>query len=266
VNRVFQSTAILDERDAAWRLPPAGVLARVAQGAGSTLVMLSLGLTIVAAMLHPQASHVALIALACAGGGLTLLRESAAMQVRLEAAQGLLDPATGLYNAKGLMAASREPVAAARRLGRESAVIVIEFDDLLEVRTIYGRDTSRKVVARIVRRLQAVAGTRGIAARTEAARFVVVLPGVSPSKARAAVDRVLGKPGRIEFDAGESEIVLVPDILCDTDDGEIAIDQVFDAAAGHLRGQRERELRRRLYLQRERERHSRPMSLPPSRH
>jgi GGDEF domain-containing protein len=109
-----------------------------------------------------------------------------------------------------------------------------------------------------------VAGSRGFAGRTGPTQFAVVLPGVTEEKAIRRVQRVLGKPARVEFDAGDSEIVLVPDLLVDgCEAGEIDVQDVYRDMCRELARVQKVELRRLNWLASERERHSRPMSLSP---
>lgn len=184
-----------------------------------------------------------------------------------EKTRGLVDASTGLYNERGLshhsqalLAAAGEPVAL--------SVAVLDFSDLVEVHSIYGSGVSRELIGRIVRKMNRAAGSRGLAARIGKTQFALVMPGSGQDRAREILRRVLGHPCRIEFDAGHSEIVLVPEVL--TASATPRTESVADLCAvlaGKLARVREDSRRRRQYLQRERERHSRPMSFaaePPT--
>jgi diguanylate cyclase (GGDEF)-like protein len=267
VNPVFEPTAVLGTSRTPWdSASPRGIV-RLLQSAGGTLAVLAVGLALAAALGQPEESAIAWTSVGCAIAALGVLRTSDALERRWAVEQGLIDPSTALYNRQGLCYAGEQLLAEARHQGRPLSLVVLDFTDLLEVRSIYGRQISRKVQARVVRRVRALAGARGITARTSKAQFTVLLPGATREKAQAVVQRLLGKPSRIEFDAGDSEIVLVPDILCQAvAESTESIDALYRDVASSLAQARERELRRQLHLQRERERHSRPMSLPPSRH
>lgn len=173
-----------------------------------------------------------------------------------------IDRSTGVFNRAGLAAAVDDAMR-----GRSDAVavsaIVLEFSDLREVREIYGAATARKVVAQVVRRLRAVAGLRGIVGRTGPAQFTVAFVGCAAARAIRNLERGLGKPARVEFDAGDSEIVLVPGFVVDeTEDGEsfAALQRRIALELARL----QRQERRRLdYLTSERERYSRPMGVRP---
>ena len=174
------------------------------------------------------------------------------------------DRSTGLYNRAGLFAAAHEQL---RDRAREApaSMVVLEFADLREVYDIYGAPIARKVVARIVRRLRAAAGARGLVGRTGPAQFAVVLPGATQEKALRRLQRGFGTPARIEFDAGDSEIVLVPDVLVDTAEaGTQAMQGLYRDMCRELSRFQKDERRRLSYLASERERHSRPMSIPAS--
>src|SRR5207253_3531676 len=118
-----------------------------------------------------------------------------------------MDASTGLFNRAGLFAAARQEVGR-HAAGAPVAAIVLEFSDLAEVREIYGAPVARKVVKEVVRRLRAAAGRRGLVGRTGAGQFTVILAGLEAHDALGQLHRALGKPARVEFDAGDSEIVL----------------------------------------------------------
>ena len=181
---------------------------------------------------------------------------------------GRIDNSTQLYNKAGFTAHGGELLAACRRDNRPLSVAVFDCADLLEVRTIYGSSITRKLMARITRKLMRLCADQGLAARTGPAEFTVVLPGMNREKALAAIGRVLGTPMRIELDAGDSEIVLVPSFLVECAGPDVSsVDDVYEELRRELTQIDEHEQRRQRYLQRERERHSRPMgivSLPPA--
>ncbi|HUR88733.1 MAG TPA: diguanylate cyclase [Ramlibacter sp.] len=173
----------------------------------------------------------------------------------------LLDRSTGLYNRAGLFAAANEMIHSARASANASMVIV-EFGDLREVCDIYGDAIARRVVARIVRRLRRVAGAHGVVGRTGPAQFTVVIP-YEGEKVAKCLQRGLGKTACIEFDAGDSEIVLVPDLIVETaEPGDVTAQELYRQMGRQLAHNQEEERRRLHWLASERERHSRPMTDP----
>ena len=178
---------------------------------------------------------------------------------------GRMDSATGLFNAAGFTAHGDELLTACKRDKKPLSVVVFDCADLLEVRSIYGSKIARKLMSRIVRKLQELSVDQGLAARTGPAEFTVVLPGMGREKALAAITRVLGNPMRFELDAGDSEIVLVPGFLVETAGADTAgVDEIHQDLRTELSEMDDNERRRHNHMQRERERHSRPMSVVPS--
>src|SRR5690606_2610553 len=108
----------------------------------------------------PQDRYLAWVALACGAFGWMLIRSAASREQRRSASQGLIDAASGLYNAKGLSQLGAGLLAQCRRESRPLGMVVLDFSDLPEVTDIYGREISRKVQGYVVRRMKALAGTR----------------------------------------------------------------------------------------------------------
>lgn len=175
---------------------------------------------------------------------------------------GAIDRPSGLLNREGFFAACED---AMRHRGEDAvlAMVVLDCDDLREVAEIYGHAIGRRVLDKLIRRLRAAAGHRGLVGRTGPVQFSIALPAASTDRAQRAVQRALGKPARIEFDAGDSEIVLVPDVHVDAAmPGEGGAPALHREMCGELARMQKDERRRLHYLASERERHSRPMSLP----
>ena len=175
---------------------------------------------------------------------------------------GRIDSSTSLYNMAGLAAHGDALLATCRRDKRPLSVAVFDCSDLLEVREIYGSRIARKLMERTVGKLNNLCADQGVAARTGPAEFTVVLPGAGREKALAAIARVLGSPSRIELDAGDSEIVMVPGVLVEAAGPDVSgVAQIHQELRRQLAQNEHTEQRRRRYLQRERESHSRPMGL-----
>lgn len=263
----FQSTALMTGQETV--APDAGAIrarVRLLHASGATLALFAVALACLTVLGTPSADTDFLAwALACAAGAVAASRGGAWLQRRSAERQGLIDAASGLYNRHGLAAAGAHLLRQARQEGKPTSLVVLDFNDLLEVRSIYGRETSRKLHLHVVRRIKAIAGAHGLAARTGKTQFTVLLPGASAERAEAALHRALGRPSRIEFDAGDCEVVLVPDVMWEVAAPAVeTVDELYGDVARMLADGQRREMRRQHWLTRERERHSRPMSLPPS--
>jgi len=178
---------------------------------------------------------------------------------------GRIDHSTALYNLAGFAAHGDELMAVCRRGNRPMSVAVFDCADLLEVREIYGSRIARKLMERTVRKLETLCVKQGFAARTGPAEFTVVLPNMGRDKALASIARLLGSPMRIELDAGDSEIVMVPAFMLEAVGPDVSsIAEMHDELRRDLVRVEHTEQRRRRYLQRERESHSRPMGVGAS--
>jgi GGDEF domain-containing protein len=174
---------------------------------------------------------------------------------------GRIDAPTALYNKDGFLAHGEEMLAASRRERRPMSVAVFDCADLIEVRSIYGSRIARKLTDRIVRKLSSIAAGRGFAARTGPAEFTVVVRG-GREKTLAAIQRALGNPMRIELDAGDSEIVLVPWFQVEAAGPDVAnVEDLYLDLRRDIAEMATREQRHQNHVQRERERHSRPMGV-----
>lgn len=194
---------------------------------------------------------------------LLVMKLGAPMRHPKQQADALIDSRTSIYNRTGLMVHGRLLLESCRREHREFTLAVFDCNDLREAREIYGTRTSGKLIGSIVKKLGQLAGDRGLAARTGPTQFAVALP-MSRDRAVQAIERVLGNPSRFEIDSGNSEIVLVPNVMVETVSEAGTVERLFAALCRGLSRTHEDEQLRHRYLQRERERHSRPMPPQPA--
>ena len=180
---------------------------------------------------------------------------------RLSCADGepRTDSCTALYNRGGLLAHGKALLADCRADGRELTLAVFDCNDLLEARAVYGDRTSRKLVDSIVRKLTLLAGN-GLAARTGPTQFALAMP-MSRDRAVQTIERLLGNPARFELENSRNDIVLVPHLMIEAVPPAGTVERMFQALCRGLARVQEEERLRHQYLQRERERHSRPMPI-----
>lgn len=183
---------------------------------------------------------------------------------RLEARadHGRRDSSTALFNRGGLLAHGPDLLARCRAERGELTLAVFDCGDLLEARVIYGARTTRQLVDSIVGKLALLAGSEGLAARTGPTQFAVAMP-MSRDRAVQVIERALGNPCRFEIEGCKSEIVLVPHLMVEAIPVAGTVDRMFSALCRGLARVQEEERKRQRYLQRERERHSRPMAIRP---
>ncbi|MEO7549112.1 MAG: GGDEF domain-containing protein, partial [Ramlibacter sp.] len=162
---------------------------------------------------------------------------------RMAAAQR--DETTGLYNLAGLVARGGALLDESRRRSRPLGVAVFDFNDLLEVRAIYGARIASLLGRQIVRKLKMIAGAHGCVARTGKTQFAVLMPGQTRERALKVVQRVLGYPARVELDSHGEEIVLVPELVVENiAPGDESISRLHGEMLRELEQQRVAETRR----------------------
>lgn len=152
-------------------------------------------------------------------------------------------------------------IADAHAAGHPLTVLVFEQADLPELHALFGGEAARTVTARFNQKLQALAGARGLAIRSDATTWTVLLPGVDDAQAVDAVQRVFGPSLAVDLDSEGEEILLVPTLEVRTVRREIApMQRIYQEMRGRIAGTLGRQRRREEFLRRERERHTRPAS------
>lgn len=172
------------------------------------------------------------------------------------------NPARAIYTKAGFAALGDDLIRVARAHDMPLSMAVFDFKDLLEAQEVYDWPAFHEMFTSVIDRLFSLAGRRGLVAHTGTAEFTVVLPGLDRCRAKGAVVAAMGHPARVEFDIGNIEILLVPDVEveCVGSDVEHAKDfhvelrRDMDDAYGY-------EQRRLAHITRDREWHSRPMEL-----
>jgi hypothetical protein len=152
-------------------------------------------------------------------------------------------------------------IADAHAAGRPLTVLVFEQADLPELHVLFGGEAARTVAARFNQKLQVLAGARGLAIRSDATTWTVLLPGLDKTQAVDAVQRVFGPSLAVDLESEGEEILLVPTMEVRTVAREIApMRRIYQEMRGRIEGTLGRQRRREEFLRRERERHSRPAS------
>jgi hypothetical protein len=118
------------------------------------------------------------------------------------------------------------------------------------------------VTAKFNQKLQALAGSRGLAMRSDATTWTVLLPGLNNAEAVAAVKHVFGPSLAVDVESEGEEILLVPTMEVRTVAREAApMRHIYQEMRGRIEGTLQRQRRREEFLRRERERHTRPAPL-----
>jgi len=161
---------------------------------------------------------------------------------------------TRLLDPSGLVAAGQRLM----RGGRHGAALVVfDFEDLTELGELYGDRARREAVRQVAQALHRIGGTDGVAARTGATQFSLLVPGCSAEQAVARAVRELGMPCRLELDLDGGEAVLLPDLLAEAcPPGASGLGALHRQMDERLAEQRQQRQQREQYLRRSRERYS----------
>jgi diguanylate cyclase len=115
--------------------------------------------------------------------------EARRLRAELEAVHGqaMLDPLTGLLNARGL----EHRVASLYSLGLpEGALLQVEIDNFRGISDSYGHLLGDRVIASVAQIVSTVAGAEALTARAGAEQFTVLMPGKSPQLAAETAERI----------------------------------------------------------------------------
>ncbi|HEX7888413.1 MAG TPA: hypothetical protein VF522_03555 [Ramlibacter sp.] len=153
-------------------------------------------------------------------------------------------------------------IADAQAAGRPLTVVVFEQADLPELHVLFGSEAARTVTAKFNQQLQALAGSRGLAMRSDATTWTVLMPGLDHAQAKSEVERVFGPSLAVDVESEGEEILLVPTMEVRTVvRGAAPMRRIYQEMRGRIAGTLQRQQRREEVLRAERERHSRPAPL-----
>ena len=142
------------------------------------------------------------------------------------------------------------------------SVLVFDISDLPELECVFGVQAAKEIIVQTTATLQRLAARRGLAVQTGPTVFTVLLPGLGHDESLDLISAALGRPCCIESEAGGDEIMLVPEFRVRTVFGDaVPLREIYESLCRDVAQTRLKEERRKKYLARERESHSRPMKL-----
>jgi hypothetical protein len=130
---------------------------------------------------------------------------------------------------------------------------------------VFGRDAVEAAVDEVLGHLTRAAQGRGRVVRTEPDTFALLMPDAVPDELVCRVQSGLGRSRCIEFELDGDEIILVPDVMARLAGPDEPAAAVYGVLCDDLARLRAVEQRRRDYLRRERESHTRPAALAAAR-
>jgi GGDEF domain-containing protein len=145
-----------------------------------------------------------------------------------------------------------------RNAGQPLSLVVFDFCELPELQVVFGRRVIPGLGVAIAKKLQGISVTRAVVMRTSLTRFAVLLPAFDAAAARRAVKDALGKACCLDFDVGDSEMLLVPEFAVRAvHRDEEFVEAVYQNICLELLTARDQAQRRHQYLTLERESHTR---------
>jgi len=172
-------------------------------------------------------------------------------RTRAPQAQDLASQRTALYQFGDAL------IANAHGAGEPLTVLVFDQVDLPELHAIFGGVAARELVAKFQQKLQALAGARGLALRSDPTAWTVLLPGLDSDAAVAAAQRILGRSLATEVECDGEDLPLIPRLAVYTVGREVSpMRHIYREMCEKIARAHALELQREEYLRRERERYT----------
>jgi GGDEF domain-containing protein len=174
----------------------------------------------------PEASALHAAATACVAAGWLAYGISARRRAAASADEVTVPP---LVSRTDIIITGDRLLARLRQKDQPLSVAVVEVADIADVERLFGQPVAEGIMTRLARKLEALATSRGLAARTGQTQFALLLPGRSAEEALLALRTTFGEGGCLE-DETRDELVLLPDLKIDAVGPEHAsIEAVYDA-------------------------------------
>jgi hypothetical protein len=116
-----------------------------------------------------------------------------------------------------MFAAGEKMALKARRLHQPLSILMLHLHDLPELELVFGSDGAEEVVGGAMTQLMAIAGDKGLAARTASDMFTLLMPMQAEVMVKA-IQAKLGKPCCIDFEVEGQDILMVPEVMVRTVD------------------------------------------------
>lgn len=138
-------------------------------------------------------------------------------------------------DSRAVMARIRERLRRSAQDKQPMTVIVFELGDLPQVEAVFGASVAQEILDHASDKLQRLAGRAGLAVRTAASEFTVLLPWADRARATVTIGAMFGRPCRIELEKDHTEILVLPDFEVSTLDCDSAsIDTTYQKLRGRI--------------------------------
>lgn len=133
-------------------------------------------------------------------------------QVQAISYQSLRDNLTGLWNRESLLSLLFPETDRVQRIGTPLSFLLLDLDHFARVNTEYGYETGDKILHQFADRLRRYLRSYDLIGRSGEDKFLLALPGCTPSDARKLASRIRNVLLRRPFAAGNDMIKLTASI------------------------------------------------------
>jgi diguanylate cyclase (GGDEF)-like protein len=101
-----------------------------------------------------------------------------------------IDGTTGLYNRRHFMESAEVAFAHARRLGQPFTALMIDVDEFKQINDVYGHAVGDRVLAEFAQSCREYVRPNDIVGRYGGDEFIIVVPGITSTRAIELADRL----------------------------------------------------------------------------
>ena len=144
------------------------------------------------------------------------------------------DAKTMLYNEAGFLAHGAELLAGCRAKAKPFSLVLLSVKDLRQIPDLLGRKATQELFAQAVQAIGAIPAN-GIAARTDAFDFALVLPDMTAERSAALLKRRLGAVPSLVIERDEKSVVIVMDIaIAQAQDPKQTLQSLYEGLRARL--------------------------------
>jgi len=128
--------------------------------------------------------------------------------------RSITDPLTGLYNHRYFHSRLAEEVEAAKSIGDELSLVLVDVDDFGHINALYGHGDGDRLLASLGASMQRIAGPETLVARIGGDEFAIIVPEASAPDANLVAQRMIDiinieggfGPGTVSASAGVASL------------------------------------------------------------
>jgi GGDEF domain-containing protein len=146
-----------------------------------------------------------------------------------------MDRNTRLYNRAGFLTHGAELFNDCRRNKRPFAMVLLNSADLHDVSDLVGKNPANQLFAQLVQHIIAATPREGLAARTDAVEFGLILPGITAERAATLLRQRLGDPPSIEVTLKKTKVTIMLDsVIAEASPDVASLEDMYEHLHGRL--------------------------------